>query len=119
MRLYELTVIINPSLDDSSIQAEIDKIEKQITDSNGKIHKIDRWGVRRLAYIIQGSNQGYYVLFLFEADSGLTSGIEKSLRINENIFRFLTVMSVSEVPVEKAEPEVEGGHHDEPAPIQE
>ncbi len=100
MRFYELTVIFNSSLEDSSIQAEIDKIEKQISGSGGKIQKIDRWGLRRLAYLIQGFHQGYYAHFVFEAKPGLTSEIEKTMRINENILRFLTVIAVA-VPVEE------------------
>jgi small subunit ribosomal protein S6 len=98
MKLYELTVIINPTLDDSSVQAEIDKIEKQITGAGGLIEKIDRWGVRRFTYRIGGHHQGQYVLFLFKARPGLGSDIERNLRINENILRFLTILSPGVAP---------------------
>ena len=99
MKLYELTVIINPTLDDSSIQVEIDKIEKQITGGGGQIEKIDRWGIRRFTYRIAGHHQGQYVLFLFRAKPGLGTDIERNLRINENILRFLTVLSPGVAPV--------------------
>jgi small subunit ribosomal protein S6 len=105
MKFYELTVIINSSLEESAVQAEIDKIEQQITSAEGKIHKLERWGVRRLAYIIQGFNQGYYTHFLYEGPAALISRIERELRINENILRYLTVQAVSAPPVEKKEPE--------------
>ncbi|UCC80852.1 MAG: 30S ribosomal protein S6 [Candidatus Zixiibacteriota bacterium] len=105
MKLYELTVIINSSLEESAVQAEVEKIENQITSAEGKIHKLERWGVRRLTYLIQGFNQGYYVHFLYEGPSRLVSEIERTLRINENILRYLTVQAVSAPPKEKKEPE--------------
>lgn len=98
MRLYELTVIINPTLDDTTVQSEIDRIEKQITGGGGKIEKIDRWGMRRFTYRIAGHHQGLYVLFLFNANPGLTQEIERTLRLNENILRFLTVLSPGVAP---------------------
>ncbi len=120
MRLYELTLIIDSSLDESTIQTEIEKIENRITDSGGKIHRLDRWGMKRLAYEIKKRTQGYYVFFLFEADPGLTSEIEKNLRLSENVLRYLTILSPAEVPVaEKSEESGETGQTDEAAPVQE
>ena len=116
MKLYELTVIINSSLEDSAIQAEIEKIENQITSTGGKIHKLERWGVRRLTYNIKGFNQGYYVHFLFEGRGGLASEIERAMRINENILRYLTVLAPSIPPREKKEARVIS---EEPSPIEE
>ncbi len=93
MRLYELIIILNPTLDDSSIQNEIDRIEKQITGAGGQIEKIERWGIRRLTYRISSQHQGYYVFFLFRAKPGLSMEIERAMRLNENILRYLTILS--------------------------
>jgi small subunit ribosomal protein S6 len=101
MRLYELTVIFDSALDESTIQGEIDKIESLIVESGGKMHRLDRWGVKRLAYLIKNRNQGYYVFFLFEADPGATAQVEKSLRLSEHVIRYLTVLSPGEIPQEK------------------
>jgi small subunit ribosomal protein S6 len=98
MKLYELTVIFNPTLDDNSVQQEIDKIEKQITGSGGAIEKIDRWGMRRFTYRIGGHNQGNYIFFLFKSNPGVTSDIERSLRLNENVLRYLTILSPGLTP---------------------
>lgn len=116
MKLYELTIIINSSLEESAVQAEIEKIENQITSAEGKIHKLERWGVRRLTYLIQGFNQGYYVHFLYEGPSRLVSEIEKGMRINENILRYLTVQAVSAPPEEKKAPETVS---EEPSSVEE
>jgi small subunit ribosomal protein S6 len=120
MRLYELTLIIDSSLDESTIQSEIEKIENRITDSGGKIHRLDRWGLRRLAYEIKKHSQGYYVFFLFEANPGLTGEIEKNLKLNENILRYLTILSPTDVlAAGKPEQAGETGQVDEAAPVQE
>ena len=119
MKLYELTVIIDSSLDESTIQTEIEKIENRITDSNGKIHRLDRWGLKRLAYEIKKRTQGYYVFFLFEANPGLTGEIEKNLRLSENVLRYLTILSPAEVPAaEKSAEAGETDQFDKAAPIQ-
>ncbi len=120
MRLYELTLIIDSSLDESTIQTEIEKVETRIKDSGGKIHRLDRWGLKRLAYVIKKHTQGYYVFFLFEADPGLTTEIEKNLKLSENVLRYLTILSPSEVPAEKKSEETgETGQPDETAPVRE
>ena len=120
MRLYELIVILDSSLDESTQSAEIEKIESRIKTSGGKIHKLDRWGNKRLAYEINKQHQGYYVFFLLEASPGLTTEIEKVMRINENILRFLTVVSPGETPVpEKKKPAEETAGVDEAKPVEE
>jgi len=101
MKLYELTVIINSSLEESAIQAEIEKIENQITSAEGKIQKLERWGVRRFTYHIKGFSHGFYAHFLYEGRAGLVSEIEKTMRINENILRYLTVLAPAHPPKEK------------------
>lgn len=106
MKLYELTVIINSSLEESAIQTEIETIEKQIASGGGKIHKLERWGVKRLTYLIKGFHQGFYVHFLFEASGTLISDLEKNMRINENILRYLTVLAAA-IPPKKEIPEAE------------
>ncbi len=121
MKLYELTIILNSTLEESAMLAEIDKIEKKITSSGGKIHKLDRWGTRRLAYLINGSHQGHYVHFLFEAPSTLLAEMEKLMRINENILRNLVVLAQGPPPEKKkeAESEAEQTPVDKPRPIEE
>ncbi len=111
MRLYELTAIFDSGSDESAIQAEIDKIEGRVTESGGKMHRLDRWGVKRLAYLIKNRNQGYYVFFLFEAEPGVTAQIEKNLRLSEHVIRYLTVLSPGEVPAGKR---VKAEDHEEP-----
>jgi small subunit ribosomal protein S6 len=107
MKLYELTVIFNPTLDDTVAQAEVDKIEKQITGSDGQIEKVERWGLRRMTYRINGHHQGLYVFFLFRSKPGLNAEIERNLRLNENALRYLTVLSPGIAPAKPVKIAVE------------
>lgn len=98
MKLYELTVIFNPTLDETTATAEVEKIERQITGSGGAIEKIERWGLKRMTYRIAGHHQGHYVFFLFKSNPGFTTEIERNLRLNENVLRFLSVVSPGIAP---------------------
>ena len=120
MRLYELTLIIDSSLDESTIQTEIEKIETRITESGGKIHQLKHWGLKRLAYAIKKHTQGYYVFFLFEANPGLTGEIEKNLKLSENVLRYLSILSPSGIPAaEKSEEAGETDQSDKTEPVRE
>ena len=119
MKLYELIVIFNPTLDETTATAEVDKIEKQITGSGGAIEKIERWGLRRMTYRIATHHQGNYVFFLFKSNPGFTTEIERNLRLNENVLRFLTVVSPGIAPAKPIKVVVEDedeGQFDEYTP---
>ena len=57
MHNYELVIIIHPDLDDEAIEQSLDRIKGWITDGDGNIDKIDKWGKRRLSYQIQKQKQ--------------------------------------------------------------
>ena len=105
MKIYELTFILNPSLDEESTSAEITKIEDLIKSSNGNVLEVQLLGLKGLAYEIQNQRQGKYVTIYYKAESGVPSQIENTLKLNESILRFLTlVLRPSEyIPKEKEE----------------
>lgn len=67
MKTYETLVVINPDLDESEQNKTVDTIQEVITSHGGKIIKVDKWGKRQLAYMIQKKRDGYYALIYFEA----------------------------------------------------
>ena len=89
-RQYETVIIVDAMIPDESIASEFDAVSKLI-ESQGKIIRVDRWGKRRLAYPIRKRSHGEYAAFYYEADTALPSELEKRLRINENVLRWLTV----------------------------
>lgn len=87
MQQYELTLILNNSLDE--------KVRKEVLDSVAKnfsnLKKQDLWGVRGLAYKINHQDKGFYAYYEFEADSGQINSLDKTIKLNEDIIRHLLV----------------------------
>jgi small subunit ribosomal protein S6 len=113
---YETVIVVDAMIPDEAIASEFDAVAKLI-DSQGKMVKLDRWGKRKLAYTIRKRTHGEYAVFYYEAGSGaLAAEIEKRLRINENVLRWLTIAdNPIGVPADKA-PEVEGAPQAEGGP---
>lgn len=88
---YETAVIINAALDDEQIEAEVAKITGIITDGGGVISELEKWGRKRLAYTINKNRLGYYAIYRYEAPVGLIAELERLLKIDETVVRFLTI----------------------------
>jgi small subunit ribosomal protein S6 len=91
INIYESAVIINAALDDEPIETEMSRIRETITTNGGEIREVDNWGRKRLAYMVEKSKIGYYVIFRFDAPSALISKLERYYVLNENILRYLTI----------------------------
>ena len=87
MQKYELIVIFQADLDEVALDAAVENIETLIKNNHGVIEKIDRWGKRKLAYLIRKTNEGYYVLVNFEYDPEEVANLRRALGFNEHILR--------------------------------
>ena len=68
MNKYEMLYILKSDLTDEVRDSVIAKFEKIVTTAGGEVEKIDKWGVKKLAYEINKKREGYYVLVNFTAD---------------------------------------------------
>ena len=92
MNRYELTYIIDATLEESARKGLIEKFSALIAAGGGNVEKVDEtWGKRRLAYAIDHKTEGWYVLVTFTAPAELPREIERNLRINDGVLRYLTV----------------------------
>lgn len=93
MNNYELTYIVNPTLDDNARKELIDRFTSIIEQNGGVVEKVDEafWGKRRLAYPINDMTEGYYVLTTFKAASNVPHEIERNLQISDKILRYLVI----------------------------
>ncbi|EGL82390.1 30S ribosomal protein S6 [Caldalkalibacillus thermarum TA2.A1] len=91
MRAYELMYIVRPDLDEESTKAVIERFQNVIKDNGGEVEKVDEMGKRRLAYEIEGYNDGYYVVVNFKSNPDLVAELERQLRLNDNVIRHLVV----------------------------
>ncbi|MCX7876926.1 MAG: 30S ribosomal protein S6 [Melioribacteraceae bacterium] len=91
-RTYESVVLINAALEDDQIEVILNKIQETITNHGGSIIEVDKWGRKRLAYPIRKTKSGYYAIFRFTATPDLISTLERNYRLEENIYRYLTIV---------------------------
>lgn len=91
MPYYETVFIARQDLSEAQVKDLTDGFSKILTDGGGKIHKIENWGLRQLAYRIKKNRKGHYVLIESDAPSEAVIELERNLRLNEDILRSLTV----------------------------
>ena len=66
-------------------------MKKVIEDGNGKVVKTDNWGLKTLAYRIQKNRKGYYVLMNIDAPAPAVLEMERQIRLNEDVLRYMTI----------------------------
>ena len=92
MRRYETITILNPSLGEDDIQAVIDRSTGIIEDFKGSIVKIDRWGLKKLAYLINKEQQGYYIYLQYAGVPDAINELERIYRIDDRVSRIYTAL---------------------------
>lgn len=91
MNKYETLFILNPSLEEEAVNANIEKFKGVIENGGGEVENVDLWGKRKLAYEIKKVGEGFYVLINFKADSELPKELDRVFRITDSIIRHLIV----------------------------
>lgn len=87
MRAYELMVIYDGDLDESTVQQSINGLHAQVEEAGGTTATTDKWGKRRFAYEINHKNEGFYVVFEVLAEPGALDRLENSLRLADEVVR--------------------------------
>ena len=91
MRHYETTYILRPNLGEDQFTEIIERTNAIVTDDDGSIIDIDRWGIKTLAYEIKKETQGYYVNMNYAAHGTTVAEIERIFRIDDRLLRYLTI----------------------------
>jgi len=91
VRSYELVFIVPPDAEGDELSAVVDTVEGLVKRVDGTVARVDPWGLRRLAYPIQGQWEGQYVLMVLEMEPQSVSELERSLKLNEQVMRHLVV----------------------------
>lgn len=90
-RVYEMMYIAPPDTASDHIEKLNDAISKLIETEGGNVIKVEDIGVRQLAYKIGKFNEGHYCLFEFEGSGKEIAELERRMRVNDTIFRYITV----------------------------
>lgn len=90
MRKYEIMFIVKP-LDEEGTNAVITKFENLINNNGGQVDKIDRWGKKRLAYLVNDFAEGFYVLVNFTSVPATILELDRIMKITEDILKFMII----------------------------
>ena len=100
MRDYEIVYIFRSNFTPEEIEARIERYHALLTgDGKGEITAVEQWGKRQLAYPIQKQPNGYYVVAQFTADPAALHEFERVLKLEEDLLRYLIVLSEGELPI--------------------
>ncbi len=91
MRIYEELFIVRPNATEEEIDQAIEQIRQVVTGAGGTLDKVEKWGVRKLAYRVRKHEDGYYVLVQFSAPPNAVTEIERRLRVSDTVIKYLTV----------------------------
>ena len=91
MAFYENTIIARQDLSEKNLLTVKNKYSDLISSSDGKVLKIENWGLLNLARKIKNFKKGFYIHFKFEGNKKTIDEIEKKIKIDSNIIRYLTV----------------------------
>jgi small subunit ribosomal protein S6 len=91
VRNYESMYILKPELEEEAIIAAVTRFEDVVKNGGGEVIKTDRWGKRRLAYEVNGINEGHYVLMTFKSPSSVAQELDRILRIQDDVVRQLVI----------------------------
>jgi small subunit ribosomal protein S6 len=88
---YELVFIVSPDVSDEALEPMVNNITQFITNKQGTIVEVARWGRKKLAYPIKHLLEGNYVLVKFKLNPSANKELETNLKISEKILRYLLI----------------------------
>ena len=87
MRHYELMIILDPNLEERTVQPSLDQFLTVVTGGGGNVDKVDIWGKRRLAYEINKHAEGIYAVIDLQAEPASVLELDRQLNLNESVLR--------------------------------
>ena len=91
MAFYENTIVAKQDLAEKELKVIKEKYNELINNSSGKVVKIEEWGLLNLANKIKNYKKGFYIHFKFEGNKDTLNEIEKKIKVDGSIIRYLTV----------------------------
>lgn len=122
MRRYETVFIMNPELSEDHHQQLFEKLNGLLPGNDqGMLVKLDEWGHKRLAYEVKKHTRGYYVLVDYCGDGALVKEIERNLRLDDRVLKYMTVLKDEVVDLEAIKAEIEAAKEEaaKPKPAEE
>lgn len=106
MRRYETVLITHVDLSEDELSSLITRYGGIVTGQKGTLVKVERWGKRRLTYLIKKQARGFYILIDFAGGGAVVDELERNLKIDDKILKFMTVLKADKVDPEALEKEI-------------
>jgi len=107
LRKYETILIAHVDLSEDELTTLIDRYCAFVTGQMGILVKVERWGKRRLAYLIKKQARGFYILIDYAGESAVVNELERNLKIDDKILKFMTVLKDNAVDADTLQKETE------------
>jgi small subunit ribosomal protein S6 len=107
MRRYESVWVVHGDLPDEEVKSTIDKFTKIIAAEGGVLVGVEEWGRRKLAYKIEGTMRGCYVIMDFAGQPGTVKELERNYRIDDRVIRYLTFRKGDKVNLQDLQAEID------------
>ncbi len=91
MPLYEHVLLARQDISSQQVEQMIDQYKALLEENGGKITKVENWGLKGLAYRIKKNRKAHYALLNIEAPHEAMAEMERQMRLNEDILRYLTL----------------------------
>jgi small subunit ribosomal protein S6 len=100
MRRYETIAILRPNAGEEEINKVVATTTQIINDEQGTIIELNKWGMKKLAYLIKKETLGYYVFFDYAATPAAVTEIERKYRIDDVVLKYLTIKTAAAITEE-------------------
>ncbi|MGH7436718.1 MAG: 30S ribosomal protein S6, partial [Polyangiaceae bacterium] len=106
-REYETIYILRSDVDAEAAERVQARVSDALARESGKLVKVEAWGRRKLAYPLGKQRRGVYVYLKYVGGGGLVAEVERNLKLQDSVIKFMTVLSGEEIDIEnlKIDPE--------------
>lgn len=118
-RNYELLFVLKPTLAEEEVQTQRDSLKSILEKNGAQIDAFQDMGTRKLAYEVKKFERGHYGVFYFTAPTSAILEVERNLRINEDVIKFMSVKYENQKELRHWNKLVEKNSKKEEAPAQE
>ncbi len=101
MRRYETIYILRPNLGEEEISTVIENTNAIILGEKGSVIELNKWGMKKLAYLIKKESLGYYIYCDYAGTPAAVSEIERKFRIDDAVLKYMTIKTASSISEEQ------------------
>jgi small subunit ribosomal protein S6 len=90
-RVYEILFIADPNLGEPEVDTLTTQVQGYVEKEGGRLQKVEKWGKKRLAYVVRKQREAYYVLLVVEGQAAIIKEVERRIRVTDGVLKFITV----------------------------